>query len=1097
MVNNIRSRKGLWTGIVIALILGGVGVFAFCQNLIDHPRFNRNRVGNISYEDVAPSVENYLKEHNLINADGTLLVPNTNTGTTTPGAVGGNTSVPGGVTNVSVQEAIRTLVADGTLQYVTGPRGPAGPQGSEGPAGPAGSSATISAPANSGLTYSGGVIGLKPCAVNELLLSDGNTWNCTNIAQGGANDTRVQTHTLAMEGTVLSTTITDTAGRTIASNKLDLGTSFVTPAQLSNYATTANLAALDNRVKTLEAANYATQSWVQGQGYLTTAGLASYLNDPAHKYMTDTDVNSALSTYLKKSEFPTALNDHLKAGAGIAFTTANGVTTVNAATQNIFVNTSNHLQAPWGDQAAPDPNKIYIDTGTNPASEWVYMGGKTGYTTDPAQPTSWLRIGDIGVDLSQYSTTNQMNTAINNALQQKLNNLNDPANSNLNTILQNYYTKSETDSRISTASTDTRNWVTSQGYLTNTALTDYAKQQWVTDNYVAKTALTEYYKKTETDALLANKADKAAVDTLKTQVDKNTTDIANKQNKLQAGSNITITAGASGQPDIISANIDLSSYARTSALADYVKTADMPTHLAPYAKTADVDSKLANKQDKLPACTIDGQVVKYNRTTQLWECANDNNTQVDLTNYYTKSETQTEITNKGYITSSALTNYVQRPELANYTSHAEFRDELFSKLKAGNGISITNGATASDPITITNTANTQAFQRTTNHLSDWGTSQTAPDPNKIYIQPGATSSDPATQWMYNGSGDPTSDANWTRVGTGGSDLTNFYTKSETDSRLANKQDKLPTCANGQVVKYNTTTSAWECQNDNNTIYDLAPYAKTTDIQNWTGANFVRTSALNDYYKKSELDPMFANKQDKLPTCGSDGQVVKFYAAAPNWRCAADNDTTYDLSTYATQQWVRDQGYLTSSTAASTYATQTALANGLATKQNTITGAASTATVNNFAPDSIVQTNAQGKLQASGVTVSQLTGMQNDINTLKTQSNPTCADWGECNTGKTFRGKPVYRNSVNLGVNSSANQEWDADLGIGVVDQIVSTGGFFGSGNGNERYAMQTNYNNAIYGFVLRDVNNVLRFRTKSSLQRTDTQAVIIVEYTRP
>ncbi len=61
----------------------------------------------------------------------------------------------------------------------------------------------------------------------------------------------------------------------------------------------------------------------------------------------------------------------------------------------------------------------------------------------------------------------------------------------------------------------------------------------------------------------------------------------------------------------------------------------------------------------------------------------------------------------------------------------------------------------------------------------------------------------------------------------------------------------------------------------------------------------------------------------------------------------------------------------------------------------------------------------------------------------------------------------------------------------------STGGFFGSGNGSERYAMQTNYNNAIYGFVLRDTNNVLRFRTKSSLARSDTQAVIIVEYTRP
>jgi hypothetical protein len=526
----------------------------------------------------------------------------------------------------------------------------------------------------------------------------------------------------------------------------------------------------------------------------------------------------------------------------------------------------------------------------------------------------------------------------------------------------------------------------------------------------------------------------------------------------------------------------------------------MKSDLNAYVKTADMNTALGNKQDKLPVCAS-GQVVKFNTANALWECAADNDTHVDLTGYASKEW----VSDQDYLAAAnAAGTYVAKSDLdttlGDYLKIADLQTAINGKLKAGTGISITSDVAG---ITISNTVTQNIFKSTANHLAE-----TAPDANIIYID---SSADPATQWIYNGGGaDPSLASSWTQIGSTGMNLSDYYTKEQADGELADKQDKLPTCTNGQVVKYDAANSTWKCAADSDTTYDLSKYA----TQDWASSNFLTSSALTAYAKTADMQTALANKQDKLPTCAA-GQVVKYSTTAPNWICANDNDTYYDLTPYATQDWVKGQGYLTETKAASAYVTQSSLATTLAGYQQLITGGATTITSANLDPNQILSSNANGKVAVSGVTLSQLQTALGAISALQTQQaantaaiaaqkaidNNAYGDYAEAATGRMFRGKPTYRQTFTGYISAPANSQYDFRLisTQNYVDSIVYSAGFYMTGNNQERYQVGAAYGNTITGFVLVSNDEYLTFRTQSSMQRngqSNGTAYIIVEYTK-
>lgn len=104
------------------------------------------------------------------------------------------------------------------------------------------------------------------------------------------------------------------------------------------------------------------------------------------------------------------------------------------------------------------------------------------------------------------------------------------------------------------------------------------------------------------------------------------------------------------------------------------------------------------------------------------------------------------------------------------------------------------------------------------------------------------------------------------------------------------------------------------------------------------------------------------------------------------------------------------------------------------------------------------------------------------------------------TGATYNGKPIYRRAFNANITQGVNQQNDYALisTAGYVDAIVNSGGYWATGNGQEKYAVNTAYvaPNSLYGFVYVNTQNQLYFRSNSSLSRTNAPAFIWVEYTK-
>ena len=1148
------SSKKLWAGLALVFLLSLFGIWAFFQK----PSENNTESANLTYDMIAPYVKNYLTENNIVGANGKILVPGSNGSTST----------------VTVESAISSLLETGQLDYLKGDKGDTGARGATGATGAtgaAGAAGAIGARGNdgaaasvgSGLDSSGGVISLKPCAVNQVLAYDGTVWDCATVTAGGmaVNTTNVSA-TLNLAGTTVQVSIIDSAGNTVSSNQLDLSTTFLTSSALSNYATTASLNALTTRVSNLESAGYATQTWVQGQGYLTSSGLASYLT--SNGYVTNDVLGTALSNYLLKSDFATFLHNNLKAGVGISIGSDNTISSTVDTT--IFVVTSNHLAV-----VSPNPNKIYLDTSTTPISEWIYLNGVDAAPVDPTDPAAWSKVGEANVDLSGYATTSQMNTAIAQAVSNGLSDLG--TNSNLNSILSNYATTTYVQNAISSALADnaTMTWVNAQGYLTNASLAGYATQAWVTgQNYVTTSTLNNYYTSAQVDTLLASKANQSALNATNTQLSTLQTTVNGKQDALVAGNNITITG------DVISANVDLSGYATQSWVQgqNYLTSADLANYATQswvtsqgYITNAALSSYATQswvQQNYLANTALDGYA------TQAWVTGQGYITNAALSGY----ATQSWVTGQNYLTNSALASYLNsnnymtsdavNTTLSDYLLKNQFATFLNNNLKAGSGIAI------SSDNTISSTIDHNIFQVTNNHLAE-----TSPDPNKIYLDIGTT---PTSEWIYlNGADsaptDPTNPAAWVQVGEVNIDLSNYSTTTQMNAAisqaLTNSLGDLMTNSNiGDILNsHSVTMQNWVNSQGFLKSADLASYATQNWVtsqgyitnaalngyatQSWVqGQNYLTSAALNNYATQSWV------QQNYLPSTALNGYATQAWVTGQNyltstalngyatqsWVTSQNYITNAALNGYATQSWVTGQGYLTSASAASTYVTQSnltttlasylttanaastyvtqsSLASTLAAYQPLITGAATTITSSNLATGMILQSDANGKVAASSISLSALQTALSNISALQTQvsanqtaitanqtaitnlQNAKSYTTSEVATGGMFNGKPVYRQMWNLTITQAANSENSTTLisTAGYVTGIVDVGGWWSSGSSTEKFQIGMFFSpgGSYYAFVsVTSSGNQLVFRSNTGSARSSSPAMVWVDYTK-
>jgi hypothetical protein len=234
-----------------------------------------------------------------------------------------------------------------------------------------------------------------------------------------------------------------------------------------------------------------TAYYTKAQTYSQTE-VQQLISTTIASYYTKSEVDAAIANFITKS-VNDLTNYYLKSET---FTKAEVNQLIAAVQQFTYVSVAELPTA-----SAETMNKIYLVPSTNPQQQNVKDEFITVSVTDQGTTTySWEQIGTTTVDLSGYSTTQQMNAAISSAIA---------------TALADYYTKAQTmtsteiNSAITTALLD---YTTTSGMTTaintaiNSALADYSTTTQMTSaiNAAIALAIADYYTKTEIDALIAN-----------------------------------------------------------------------------------------------------------------------------------------------------------------------------------------------------------------------------------------------------------------------------------------------------------------------------------------------------------------------------------------------------------------------------------------------------------------------------------------------------------------------------------------------------------------------------------------------------------------
>lgn len=217
----------------------------------------------------------------------------------------------------------------------------------------------------------------------------------------------------------------------------------------------------------------------------------------------------------------------------------------------------------------------------------------------------------------------------------------------------------------------TKQWITDQGYLTNTDLSDY-----ITNEQLQP---------------VSDKIDdvSAKVEDISTKIIKKGTLGTINGKSIEDGNNITIDLSLDDYYTKEQTDEKFLTKAEASNLADYVKNSELDTKVseAGYVKTEALTTTLttyAKKTDiptvptKLSELTNDsGYITTYTETDPVWNS--------EKSNYYTK----TEINEKNYLTehqslaeyakkSDIPTDYVRNTELADYATKTYVTEQIGS-----------------------------------------------------------------------------------------------------------------------------------------------------------------------------------------------------------------------------------------------------------------------------------------------------------------------------------------------------------------------------------------------------------------------------------
>ena len=386
-----------------------------------------------------------------------------------------------------------------------------------------------------------------------------------------------------------------------------------------------------------------TAYYTKAQTYSQTE-VQQLISTTIASYYTKSEVDAAIANFITKS-VNDLTNYYLKSET---FTKAE-VNQLIAAVQQFTYQSVSELPT----ASAETMNKIYLVPSTNPQQQNAKDEFITVSVIDQGTTTySWEQIGSTTIDLSGYSTTQEMNTAISTAIA---------------TALANYYTKAQTmtsteiSSAITTALLD---YTTTSGMTTaintaiNTALADYSTTTQMTSaiNAAIALAIADYYTKTEIDALIAN------------FITASVNNLANYYLKSETFTKAEINA--------LIAGISQFKYQSVQTLPTASADTMGIIYLVPGA-----DPGTQNVKDEyITISTTNEQQV----TTYSWEKIG--SAEINLANYYTKSETDSAITAAlaSYMTSAQAQTLIVtslQTALGSYYNKTEI-DALISAITA-------------------------------------------------------------------------------------------------------------------------------------------------------------------------------------------------------------------------------------------------------------------------------------------------------------------------------------------------------------------------------------------------------------------------------
>ena len=539
----------------------------------------------------------------------------------------------------------------------------------------------------------------------------------------------------------------------------------------------------------------------------TNAEISAAINAALAVYSTTAEMNTAIAqaiaqsiaNYYTKAQVDALIADFITASVNNlvnyylkseTYTKAEVQQLIDAVKQFTYVSVAELPTA-----SAETMNKIYLVPSTNPKTKNVKDEFITIAVTDQGTTSySWEQIGSTEIDLSGYSTTEQMNAAIATAI---------------STALANYYTKSETMTAEEIAATI---GAALQSYSTttemnaaitaalNTALADYSTTAQMTAAIAQ--ALVTYYTKAEVDALIANFIT-ASVNNLVNYYLKSETFTKDEVNQL-------IAAVKQFQ---------------------YQSVAELPTASAQTMNiiylVPGVSPTAQNVKDEYITIATTNEMQE---TVYSWEKIG--TTEIDLSNYYTKAQTDAAIINAlnaalaDYSTTAQMTAAIAQT-LVTYYTKAEV-DALIANFITASVNNLVNYYLKSETFTKDEVnqliAAVKQFQYQSVAELPTASAQTM---NIIYLVPGVspTAQNVKDEYITIATTNEMQETvySWEKIGTTEIDLSNYYTKSQTDA---------------------TITAALNVA--------LADYSTTQQM------NTAIATAIANYYTKSQVDALIAN-----------------------------------------------------------------------------------------------------------------------------------------------------------------------------------------------------------------------------------------------